>query len=231
MKNKILLYILGMMIFCRCSGGSWDVYLCAQKIEGSSKIIYKYDAWGGRDSQKSGYAIVDSSEVFDINKIDELPISYFTEIPNRNSIYAVEMALPNNDKSTYYKPIKTYKINEDGIDINIKRYQYKGFSEKNPGLRGDYKFTSFKETRDSLFFYSLDDTESMEHQHVDSLKFKKTNVTISQTKSKEVLKIEMENLMISKNNTIISVKTYFLKPKRKINSDKFSNYGIFKQIL
>lgn len=123
MRYRILLLLLIITFFCRCSGGSWDVYLCAQKIEGSSKVIYKYDAWGGRDSQKFGYAILDSSEVFDVNKVDELSISYFTEIPNNNSIFAIEIAPPNSDKNAYYKPIETYEINKEGININIRKYQ------------------------------------------------------------------------------------------------------------
>jgi hypothetical protein len=227
---RVFYLIVAITIFCGCGGGSWDVYLCVQKIQGCSKVIYKYDAWGGRDSNKSGYAILDSSETFDVNKINELPISYLEEVPNKNYITAIEQSLPDSAKNSVFLPIKIYSTNEQGIDIKIKKYQYKGFSEIRGGY-GDYQFTSFKETKDSLFFYGLDDVKSMEHLHFDSLKLKKANVVIAQSKSKEILAIDIEDLKISKNNRINSIVTYSLKRKHTITSNSFSDYGIFKQKL
>ncbi|RYX80293.1 hypothetical protein EON73_05540 [bacterium] len=228
MKYKLFSLLVITIVFYGCGGGSWDVYLCAQKIEGSSKVIYKYDAWGGRDSHKSRYAILDSSEIFDVNKIDELPILYFIKIPNKNLITGIEVAPPDSDKTLIYKPLKVYEINKQDIVIKINKYQYNGFAEKDLGLRGDYKFTRFRETKDSVFFFNLD---NVEHQYVDSLKFRKTNITISQSKIKYITKIEVNDLIVSPKNEIKSLKTYFFKPKSKLKSDAFSNYGIFKEVL
>jgi len=167
---------------------SWDVTLYAQKIDGSSKIIYKYDAWGGRDTHKFGYAILNSATEFNVNNIVDLPISYLQDIPSEIEINAIECAIPNNNESTLtYFPIKKYNITDNDINIKIKKYQYGSMSNIRSGL-GDYNFSDFSETRDSLFFYDLNDTKSIEKEHLDSLKFKKSNVVIRQSKQKKFIR-------------------------------------------
>lgn len=59
---------------CGLGLGEWNISeLYAQKIEGTSKILYKYDAWGGRDSHASGYVILDSTEIFKVDIRKDLP--------------------------------------------------------------------------------------------------------------------------------------------------------------
>ena len=53
---------------CNSSLGKWNVdELFAQQIEGSSKLLYKYNAWGGRDSNANGFVILDSPKEFKID--------------------------------------------------------------------------------------------------------------------------------------------------------------------
>ena len=101
--------------------------------------------------------------------------------------------------------------------------------QRNGGL-GTFEFENFKETKDSVIFYNLNDIKSVEFQHLDSLNFKKKNIVIRQNKNFEIISIDIEDLMLSKTtNEIISNKTYFLTPKKKIKSNLFSNYGVFKE--
>jgi hypothetical protein len=103
--------------------------------------------------------------------------------------------------------------------------------ERSKGLER-FQFEEFKETRDRLFFYNLDDIESMAGKHVDSLKFKKTDVAIKQSKNHEVNKILIEDLVIDeKTDEIILNQTYFLTPRKKLNSNAFSDHGIFKEVV
>src|SRR5688572_6439363 len=99
MKNLRYLFISCItFILYSCGTAEWETTLYAQKIEGTSKILYKYDAWGGRDSHKEGYAILDSTEKFEVNQINKLPISYLEEIPNRSCVLGVEFEKPKEVK-------------------------------------------------------------------------------------------------------------------------------------
>jgi hypothetical protein len=100
------------------------------------------------------------------------------------------------------------------------------------GMFESFQFEEFKETRDSLWFYNLDEFEHGNRKHVDSLKFKKSNVAISQEKSSNIIKIVIEDLIINRaSNEIISNITYHLTPKNKLSSNSFSDYGIFKEVV
>ncbi len=208
--------------------GEWEITLYEQKIEGTSKAIYKYDAWGGRDSNVNGYAILDTTETFTIQRISKLPITQLNGIPNKNLINAI--GTENSKETSDFFPITTEKIKSEGINIEIKNYKSNSLRKKSQGL-WRYNFARFKETRDSLFFYNLDYNTSMNKSHLDSLKISKGNVIIRQKENKDIIELVIQNLILSKinNDSIVSNKPYFLKPKNKMKSDQFSNYGVFKE--
>lgn len=237
MKDLIKIFLLGFISLCSgCGLAEWGTpTLYIQKIEGTTKLLYHYDVWGGRDSHATGYAVLEAREKFDVINVesDKLTLSYLLEIPNKNEIFGIDIELPdygnNKNKKEIFKPISVNEDKKDGIKLNIKNYQYAGYSERSGGL-SEYKFESFKETRDSIFFYDLYDTMTIEHVHLDSIKFKKGNVFISQFENREIIKIEISDLKISKvDSEIISNKKYVLKPKNDLKSNAFSDYGIFKQ--
>lgn len=221
-----------------CGFGDWEIAeLYGQKIEGTSKVLYKYDAWGGRDAHASGFVILDSTERFQVNPNKDLPFTDMLTIPDRTHVMGVSTDYKNRSGENYKKitpiftPIKKESTDKQGFSITNIIYQYKGFAERDGGL-GTYQFESFKETRDSIFFYDLDDVESMNGKHLDSFKLKKTDVCIMQSKTHEIIKIIFEDLIVDKNSyEIKSDVTYYLTPKHKLNSYVFSNYGIFKQIV
>jgi hypothetical protein len=238
MKCIIRLSILFLIIsvFNSCGMGEWETNLYAQKIDGTSKILYKYDASGGRDTMVSGYIILDSTETFEVDISKNLPFAYLEDIPNMKKIKGIDFEKPdyeniNKKVKEIFTPLNNISETEEEIEIKTKIYQYEGFSKRNRGL-GTFEFENFKETRDSIIFYNLNDIKSMEPQHLDSLKLKKKNIVIRQNKNFEIISIDIEDLILSKKtNEIISNKTYFLTPKTKMKSNLFSNYGVFKQQL
>lgn len=216
------------MLLYSCGMGEWNITLYEQKIEGTSKAIYKYDAWGGRDSNVNGFAILDTTETFTIQRIEKLPISQLNGIPSKNLIKAI--GTESSKEETDFNPIATEKIKSEGMNIEIKNYKSNSFRKKSQGL-WRYDFEKFEETRDSLFFYDLDDNISMEKSHIDSLKIKKGNVIIRQKEDKNIIQIVIDNLILSNDgkDNLISNRTYYLKPKKETKSDQFSDYGIFKE--
>ena len=233
MKN-IKYLLLSFPFLYSCGYGEWETTLYAQKIEGTSKVLYKYDASGGRDSMVSGYLILDSTEIFEVDLPKNLPFSYLVEIPNKEYILGVDFEEPDyenldNNQKKIFTPIKNLNTGEQNIEIKTKIYQYSGFMSRNGGY-DEYEFESFKETRDSLFFYNLEDVKSLKPKQLENLKFKKRNVVIMQYANKEVIAIRIEDLILSNNNELISNITYSLIPKKKLNSNQFTAYGVFKEI-
>ena len=232
--NNLILLSAFTFLFCSCGIGDWDTTLYCQKIEGTSKILYKYDAWGGRDSHAFGYILLDSTEKFEVDISKNLPFSYLENTPSKTHIQGVDCEEPDYEKidkkvNEIFTPLNNISETEEEIEIKTKIYQYEGFSKRSGGL-GTFEFESFKETRDSIIFYNLNDIKSMEPEHLDSLKLKKKNIVIRQNKNFEIISIDIEDLILSKKtNEIISNKTYFLTPKRKMKSNLFTDYGVFKQ--
>lgn len=237
--KSFFLSLTTLSLLNSCGLAEWRISeLYRQKIEGTSKFLYKYNASGGRDSEASGYVILDSTETFRVNRNSDLPFMYLQELPNKNVINGVSNGYDDNSSGeNYYKttpiftPLKKETIEIQGIKITNDTYQYRGFAERDGGFQS-FKFEEFKETRDSLWFYNLNEFEHENHKHVDSLKFKKSNVTISQDKSFNIMTIVIEDLIIDKpSNEIISNVTYHLTPKTKLNSKAFSDYGVFKGVV
>ncbi len=237
MKNIVKLICFGLVTLlsgCLPGMGEWDITLYEQKIEGTSKAIYKYDAWGGRDSHVAGYAVLDTAEVFTIPRITKLPIYQLNGIPNKNIIRAIAReSMPYEQEKKLkmsFVPLNTKEIKSEGMNIQLKYYQSKGLKEKSRGYYR-YQFERFEETRDSLFFYNLNDIVSMQKSHIDSLRIKKGHVIIRQKEDKIINEIEIENLILSSDGKerVISNKSYRLKPKKETKSNQFSNYGIFKE--
>jgi hypothetical protein len=240
MNRYVHLPILFGLLFSSygCGFGEWKIAgLYVQKIEGTSKLLYKYDAWGGRDSHNAGYVILDSNETFEVNLKSDLPFLYLQEVPTQTSITGVSHICSNSCGEDYklakpvFIPIKKNESEGHHIKIINLIYQYKGFAERSGGFES-LKFEDFKETRDSLWFYNLDEFEHGNRKHVDTLKFKKTDVAITQDKNLDIIKIIIEDLIIDQpSNEIRSNITYNLTPKTKLNSKSFSDYGIFKEVV
>jgi len=232
MKTRTLFPIL--LISLMSCNDNWDTELYIQKIEGSTDVLYKYSAWGGRDSHVFGYMLQDSTEKFEVNSQKNLLFSYLTEVPNKNHIQGVAFEKPDLDtnKVKKYTPIKTLSNEIKNLSINTKLYQYSGFMERNGGLK-EYEFEDFKETRDSLIFFNLERVNIVTDtsETLNSLRFQKKNVEIFNNAQPDIIRIVINDLRLNQtNDEIISNITYYLIPKREMNTNRFSDYGIFKQI-
>ncbi|ETZ23372.1 hypothetical protein N824_18085 [Pedobacter sp. V48] len=225
---------------------SWDVTLYSQKIRGSNKIIYQYDAWGGRDSHQSGFAILDSAEEFNMSKITSLPGSYFAETPRKGYIKLILVnngENPTTAKDTILNPVKHYFKNIQGIKFEITEYNDTyGSSPMNTGLM-EYEFGAIKETNDGLTF------ENVVHKSggiewPSKVSFPKGNITVFEDTTGRVHHIIIEKfirmkgeiykptkpLEIVPDQAIIGFATFYFIPKKLLKSSTLTNEGIFKQL-
>jgi len=232
MKYCFLTIILLLLIIFGCTEPEWSTTLYSQQIENSSKILYKFDAWGGRDTHVFGYTILDSTQKFSVNRVRKLPISYLLEIPRYDSILAVEIEKLKRIEERpkrIYKPTKQYSIQRNGIDIMILRYQYYGSANRKM-FYGKYSFGNFKESRDSLYFFGLDKIYGLTLDSYDLLAVEKGNVIIRQNFDNSVVEIRVDNVQLSEDKEIVSIKSYFLSPSYDLKTIEFSDYGIYKEV-
>lgn len=241
MKLKSLFLTILTILLNSCDldkSSEWDIYaLYAQKIEGSSKLLYKYNAWGGRDSHKYGFIIIDSTQTFKVDLEKTLPFIKINEIPSKKLISGIKSECNNDCVDEYfttapiYIPLKIEKLKSEGINIKNIVYQYRGLGEKDKGLKGDFIFEKFVETNDSIYFFNLDDIQSVHKKHLYELKLKKGEVYLSENKTGEITQIVInQTTLYPLNNEINETFTYFLRPKNKIKSSDFSDRGIFKEV-
>ena len=91
MKKSFQLTILILMSGCLDYPTDWDIELWEQKIENSNLSVYKFDAWGGRDSNASGLKIIESSKGFtqkDVLKEDGTFIAKVRQGGTQNELLA-----------------------------------------------------------------------------------------------------------------------------------------------
>ena len=237
MKVKIFSILVVLSLFYGCGFGKndWTIEkLYVQKIEGSPKVIYKFSAWGGLDSNPRGFIILDSTETFKVKVEYILPIYQISEIPNKKNIEGITHDCYGTCGEPYYKssiilkPMKINITNENGIDLTTRIYQYKGYSESSNG--GRYQFEKFVETRDSLYFYNLNDIESMEKYHLDELKIKKGEIYLNSNEKNEIIRIFANNVQLNPiTKSIEKISDYSLTPKYPIKDQDLSERGIFRE--
>ncbi|KIC61986.1 hypothetical protein [Chryseobacterium taiwanense] len=239
MKVKLFSIILILFIFYGCSflKTEWRIdELYIQKIEGSSKVIYNFSAWGGLDSNPRGFIVLDSTETFQVDVEKILPIYQLSDIPNKSYFEGITHDCYGTCGETYYdsapifKPMKLEKMKIEDIEFTNRIYQYKGYSEHDRGLE-NYVFEKFKETKDSLYFYNLDDVESMDGQHLNELKVRKGEIYIQLAKNKDIKKIIADDVRLnSETKAVEQIRHIVLTPKSKIKNDKLSERGIFREV-
>lgn len=241
MKIRLYSIILAMGLLLQSCGfgdiGKWDISgLSVLKIEGSSKVVYKYDAWGGFDSHAFGYRLMDSTETFRVDQAEDLPFYDLLSIPTKSIILGFSHTCAESCGEFYanaipkFGPIEIQNSVINNIEIEYLIYQYKGYSKKSNGF-DQFEFKNFVETRDSLFFFDLDDVKSKNGKHLDVLKIKKRMVEIQNVHNQnDVGLIVIKDVEIDMNKELKSYKTYHLTPKEQISIDEFSDYGIFKPV-
>jgi len=98
--NYFIIFFTSIILLQNCGDsdfGKWNVDgISVLKIEGTSKAIYKYSAWGGRDSHAYGFKLMDTTDIFEVNKNGDLPFNRFTELPNKNKISGIGSECANS---------------------------------------------------------------------------------------------------------------------------------------
>ncbi|RXM52690.1 MULTISPECIES: hypothetical protein [unclassified Chryseobacterium] len=239
MNFKIFGLISSLLILYSCGFGKteWRIdQLYTQKIEGTSKVIYYFSAWGGLDSNPHGFIILDSTKQFQVEVESILPIYQLSQIPNKSNIEGITHECYGTCGDPYYnsipifKPMKVNISSENEIKLTTRTYQYKGYSEHDRALER-YVFEKYKETKDSLFFYNLNDVESMNGIHLDELKVKKGETYLLFNKQDNIEKIIVDDVTLNlKTNSIEKIRHIALTPKNKIRNKEFSERGIFREL-
>lgn len=240
---KYVALILTLLIsISSCMRTNWSVELWEQKIENSNYSVYKYDAWGGRDTHLAGYKVLDSVDGFKQRDVLESHgFSYLKSIPNRDTITIVSLSRKTGEntipvllKSTEYR---------DFISLIMKTntYEYNGESTKKSFLKS-YRFKSFQETRDSLIFFS-NRSQFVDGIDYERISIPKGNILLMTSKdNRKVVRIIYEDIVIPYNeegndlvegeaaNKKLYRPTIYFDPIEDIDLSEFSDYGIFKPV-
>jgi hypothetical protein len=229
MKKRIII-LISLLLSTSCFyDTTWDIQLWEQKIENSNLSIFKFDASGGRDSMISGMKILKSKNGFnqkDVTSSEKL--SYLLQIPNNNEIkgvYRLDNPSIQNVKGVNLKKIKT----------DIKGYHdYHGKRKQAQHINGHYKFKTYKETRDSIIFYSNNSV------YVNDIDFKRISIPkgnvylMSSRDNMNVTRITSETVVFMKEEKTGEVKIYtehiVFDPINEIKLNEFTNYGIYKPV-
>ena len=247
MRNTHLLLALFFLNSCNGPYPPFQIdELYVQKIPESSLLIYDFYASGGFDAVKEGYIIQDSTEEFNISKVTKLPISLFLDVPNNKIINTAYIITPQENSPPSLEPIDRNSTIIGQTKINFTTFnRSSGSTIPYCGLK-EYEFDSFTETSDSLFFYGVKNTRDSLQVFPDGLGFQKGNVKLIGNIEGIVGRVVIENIIktigkkriykpqstvldhIEENYPIVCTKTYYLNPRRKVQKNEFSDYGIFK---
>ena len=247
-----LIYSVGILLFFVTGCGSSSdfsrytvIELYRQRIPGSKTIIYQFTLTGNiTGSIYEGMSVLDSSETFAKDDVDELPCSYFSAIPGKDSLKMLEINCnlnPSTESDTLLIPVRQYSTDVRRIKIDVAEYKCTYGSSPSTYLMS-YRFDSFKETADSLIFYNVigkpDDTK---FPSVTS--FPKGNIKIIDSDKKDIIFIHIENAVIGRKGVflprstellndrpVVGFATYEFYPTSPIKSSLLSDYGFFKRV-
>ena len=216
------------LILFNCKGSYKVDDLYIQRIANSSKVIYKYNGWVG-NSQFWGTTIIDSTEKLSVPSPDELPITIFKKIPNKDTVDIIYLKWLENKATESDGKVKQYTIDANEIKCKINEYEKINGSSKSDCFLVSYSFEGFKETDDSLYVFGINKVWKDIPELPDEISFPKGNITIFENYKvkNEVVRLVIEELQIY--NSKGCLKTYYFEPKKKIYTTDFSDYGFFKK--
>ena len=237
---KLTKYILGLYFFTSC-GGSYELTeLYMQPIENSDKIIFEYRAWSTlNDGSKYGAAILGKNESINIRDVEQMPFSFLLGNPSKDTLFVVELKEGMTKVPKYISTeISTFK----GQTIKTDTYSYALGSSTNL----TYKFSSFRETRDSLVISGIEKDYFNIPSDKNEIGFLKGNIKLIESDSlKGVLrqveipafllskhtKTSIDNIIVIRNDSLqIDGMVYFIfEPTRQMNTSEFTNLGTFKK--
>ncbi len=216
--------IIGVLILTACDG-NWNTEIYTQKIPNSSKVIYDFSAWGGRDTHISGISIVDSTIEFDFLNTEMFPISIIEYMPNKDTLNIISLIKNKEEYS-----VTTYIENVDSLKVRIREYHEYPYHHKKSGVIGKYKFRKFVETQDSIKFIGLKKDYGATIDTAE-ISFLKGNIKLIEDTCKVVHNIWINKIEFigNKDNKYACIGTYYFIPTQTYHTWDFSDNGIFKQ--
>jgi hypothetical protein len=237
---KLTIYIFGLFLLTSCGRGYELSELYIQEIENSNKTIIEYGAWSTlNDGAKYGTTILDKNESIDIRDAEQMSFSLLIGNPTKDTLFVISLKEGGKRIPKY---ISTEISKFKGLIVKTDFYTYEIGTSHNL----TYKFSSFRETRDSLIISGTEKDYFNLPTEKNEIGFLKGNIKLVESDSlKGILKrIEIPAFLLRNlNNTSIDKVTiirndslqidgmvYFtFEPIRQIKTSDFTNFGVYKK--
>jgi hypothetical protein len=239
-RMKLSIYILGLLLVTGCGRGYEVTELYSQQIENSDKTIVEYQAWSTlNDGSKYGMTILEKNETISIQDAEQMSFSFLIGNPTKDTLFVIGL----KDGGTRIPKYISTKISKfKGMIVKTFLYSYEIGTSHNL----TYKFSSFRETKDSLIISGIEKDYFNPPTQKKEIGFLKGNIKLIESDSlKGILKqIEIPAILLRNlNNTTIDKVTiirndslqidgmvYFtFEPTKQIKTSGFSNFGIYKK--
>jgi hypothetical protein len=239
-RMNLTIYIFGLFLLTSCGRGYELSELYIQEIENSDKTIIEYGAWSTlNDGAKYGTTILDKNESIEIKDAEQMSFSFLIGNPTKDTLFVIGL---KEGGSRIPKYISTEISKFKGMIINTDLYSYEIGTSHNL----TYKFSSFKETRDSLIISGIEKDFFNLPNDKNEIGFLKGNIKLIESDSlkgilrqieiptfllRNINKTNIDKVTIIRNDSLqIDGMVYFtFEPTRQIKTGDFSNFGIFKK--
>jgi hypothetical protein len=239
-RMKLAIYIFGLFLLTSCGRGYELSELYIQEIENSDKTIIEYGAWSTwNDGAKYGTTILKKNESIDIRDAEKMSFSFLIGNPTKDTLFVIGLKEGGKRIPKY---ISTEISKFKGMIIKTDLYAYKIGTSHNL----TYKFSSFRETRDSLIISGIEKDYFNLPTEKNEIGFLKGNIKLIESDAlKGILRqIEIPTFLLRNlNKTSIDKVTtirndslqidgmvYFtFEPTRQIKTSDFTNFGIYKK--
>jgi len=222
--------------------------LYRQRIANSALVIYDFSFAGGfvTSSDHTGFAVLDSTVSFSMDKMKELPCNYFAAAPTNTVFEMIHINYgqnPRNERDTLLTPIKRYSKEVGNFQINVTEYNDTyGSATSSTGLM-EYEFDGINETTDSLTFHKVSKKFGGK-EFPATTSFVKGNIKVIDSVGSYINYIEIDQVIIKRgdiykptrplelvsNQPIVGVATYRFYPRHAIKTATLTDYGIFKRV-
>lgn len=225
--------------------------LYRQRIPNSKYVMYEFNVAGHMafDGNDQSYAILDSSQVFSGDKINEIDAYYVQGRLILDSLHMVYLYSPGDratsENDTLMAPTKEYTKTYNGIPIKVSEYlnTYGVPVNWTPG-GNDYTFENLKETEDSLIFYEIEKMDGYGVNIPVTKSFIKGNINLIDSSNGQIDHIEIKELVIRReevymlggrdsilqNRPVVDMIEYDLFPKKPKSASILSDFGIYKRL-
>ncbi len=147
---RFIYYLITAFLFSSCIQNYDLGDLYTQEIESSDNLIYYYLASSNlNDSYKVGYEILDKAQYFEIDEVERKEFRMFSKLPTKDTIFVIGNKKGESSIPKYHS---TEFENYKGMIVQTDYYQY----SYSTSMNYTYQFSSFKETKDSLFLYRIE---------------------------------------------------------------------------